>query len=249
MRIDANLSPPPLPPNVTIQDVYADFLDFIFSHTRRYLDETTGSGSLGSLWTRFESTFALVLTVPNGWDSSQQSLLRDAVVAANILPDDFHPSRLAFVSEAESSVHFAISHAQIGSWLRRGTTFAVCDAGGSTVDTVVYRCTSAAPTLMLEEVTASECVQAGGAVVDQHAEAMVKKKMAGSKFDDPETISTIVSEFEVKAVGFCVVCKAFYTEPSHHRNASSTAATTLASWPQGRTSRTAQGTSRRGASS
>lgn len=40
--------------------------------------------------------------------------------------------------------------------LQPGTTFAVCDAGGSTVDTTVYSVNSTGP-LRLEEVRASDC--------------------------------------------------------------------------------------------
>ncbi|KAH7094127.1 hypothetical protein BKA62DRAFT_775606 [Auriculariales sp. MPI-PUGE-AT-0066] len=183
MRRQFNLTPPPLPPNVTVKDIYADFLRFLFNHTRGWLEETIGGNLRDSLWTRFESTFVLCLAIPNGWDDSQQCAM----------------SRLSFVSEAEASVHFAIAHAGIGTWLRADSAFIVTDAGGSTVDTVIYKCTSAEPTLALEEATASECVQAGSAIVDQAAEQLFKKKLRQSKFDDPDTLEAMVNDFEQNA--------------------------------------------------
>lgn len=47
--------------------------------------------------------------------------------------------RLVFVTEAEASVHFGLHYAPSSSngWLAAGAQFAVCDAGGSTVDSCV----------------------------------------------------------------------------------------------------------------
>lgn len=122
-----------------------------------------------------------MLAIPNGWDVVQQGFLRDAVVLAGILPEGYEPRRLQFVSEAEASVHFALQHSDGERWLRPGTNFLVLDAGGSTVDTTLYRCTAITPKLQLEEVTASECVQAGSVFVDRDAEKMLRLKLKESK--------------------------------------------------------------------
>ncbi|KAH7099381.1 hypothetical protein BKA62DRAFT_310726 [Auriculariales sp. MPI-PUGE-AT-0066] len=199
MRTKFHLTPPPLPPKVAIRDIYADFLGFVFTHTRKSLEDTIGGNARDSLWTRFESTFVLCLAIPNGWDAAQQGVLREAVVQSGIMSLEDAMSRLTFVTEAEASVHFAIAHADIASWLRKDGMFLVTDAGGSTVDTVVYKCTSVAPALTLEEATSSECVQAGSAVIDQAAEQLFQRKMHQSQFDDPETLETILNDFEQNA--------------------------------------------------
>ncbi|KAF8593068.1 hypothetical protein BDV93DRAFT_590255, partial [Ceratobasidium sp. AG-I] len=49
-----------------------------------------------------------------------------------------------------------------------GDKLIVCDAGGSTVDTTLYKVTEKNP-LQLEEVKASDCIQAGGIFVDKNA--------------------------------------------------------------------------------
>lgn len=87
--------------------------------------------------------------------------MRDAFVMAGVLPRGHANDRLQFVTEAEASVHFALEHSDGDRWLTVGTNFSVLDAGGSTVDTTMYRCTALTPKLKLEEVTSSECVQAG----------------------------------------------------------------------------------------
>ncbi|KAH7096190.1 hypothetical protein BKA62DRAFT_720363 [Auriculariales sp. MPI-PUGE-AT-0066] len=199
MRAENHLTPPALPHNVTLKTVYADFLGYLFTHSRKFLESSTldATGG-GSLWTRLQSNFVICLAIPNGWEDAQQAFLRDAVVAAGILPYNHDRESLQFVSESESSVHFAVMYASISNWLREGTLLGVLDAGGSTVDTTIYRCVSCAPLLRLEEVTSSECVQAGSAFVDQEAEKYLQNKLRGSRYGTPETIAAMVRAFERK---------------------------------------------------
>ena len=75
---------------------------------------------------------------------------------------------------------------------------AVVDAGGSTVDSTLYECKETTPKLILEEVRASECVQAGSVFIDRAAEHMLKTKLQGSKFSDDACIQGILEEFERK---------------------------------------------------
>ena len=76
--------------------------------------------------------------------------------------------------------------------------FAVVDAGGSTVDSTLYECKETTPKLILEEVCASECIQAGSVFVDRAAQHMLKAKLQGSKFSDDVCIQGILGEFERK---------------------------------------------------
>ena len=52
-----------------------------------------------------------VLSHPNGWEGTQQSEMRRAVVLAKLIPDtpEGH-SRLSFVTEGEASLHFSIQN-------------------------------------------------------------------------------------------------------------------------------------------
>lgn len=200
MRAENHLEPYPLPYGVALKIVYRDFLAYLFNHALKFWDTTAlGVDTRGLRGTLLKSNYHIVMPIPNGWDNSQQGFLRDAAVAAGILPFE-HANRLSFVSESESSVHFAIGYANAGSWLNSGTIFAVTDAGGSTVDTTIYKCVSSAPELKLEEITASECVQAGSALLDQAAEKLLKTKLRGSKYGLPGVIAAMVHEFERKTV-------------------------------------------------
>ena len=107
-------------------------------------------------------------------------------------------SRLRFVTEGEASVHYALEYTQSDQWLRKGVVFAVVDAGGSTVDSTLYECKETNPKLILEEVCASECVQAGSVFIDRAAQHMLKAKLQGSRFGDDVCIQRILGEFERK---------------------------------------------------
>jgi hypothetical protein len=166
---NANVLPtieiPPLPPSTTLKKVYADFLKYMFTTTRSFFESNTPNGK--SIWSRLEGQLILILCTPNGWDTSQQAFLREAVVTAGIMTNtqtdelvaEGRRRRLEFVTEGEASVHYALAHTQSHAWLSKGTMFAVTDAGGSTVDSTLYECKKTSPELVLEEVCASECVQ------------------------------------------------------------------------------------------
>ena len=71
--------------------------------------------------------------------------------------------------------------------------FAVVDAGGSTVDSALFECNETTPKLILEEVCASECVQAGSVFIDRAAEHMLK-----SESGEDACTQGISGEFERK---------------------------------------------------
>ena len=76
--------------------------------------------------------------------------------------------------------------------------FAVVDAGGSTVDSTLYECKMTTPKLILEEVCASECIQAGSVFVDHAARHMLVAKLQGSRFCEEAYIEEILGAFERK---------------------------------------------------
>ena len=115
-----------------------------------------------------------------------------------LLPEKHDESRLRFVTEGEASVHYALNYTQSAQWLRKGVLFAVVDAGGSTVDSTLYECKETTPKLVLQEVCASECIQAGSVFIDRAAQHMLKAKLQRSKFGDDACIQTILEEFERK---------------------------------------------------
>ncbi|KAF8695760.1 ATP binding, partial [Rhizoctonia solani] len=120
----------------------------------------------------------VVLAHPNGWGIREQTFLRKVATDAGLSVPEKAQRNIRFLSEAEASVHFCIHHTNLGNRLQPGTHFAVCDAGGSTVDTTLYSVVSLHPLLKLEEKRASACVQAGAIFVDLEAEGYLRKSLS-----------------------------------------------------------------------
>ncbi|KAG8807374.1 hypothetical protein FRC17_004491 [Serendipita sp. 399] len=189
------LEVPPLPRGVSLFQVYTDFIQYIYRVAKDFFVNNTPNGL--QIWNRLESRIPIIFCIPNGWDMSQNALLTDASIKSGIVTTANAEDRLWFITEGEASVHYALAHTNTAEWLREGTIFAVTDAGGSTVDSTLYRCHSERP-LLLEEVCASVCVQAGGVFVDRAMENVLKNRLAESNYGDPETIAIIIRQFEQK---------------------------------------------------
>jgi hypothetical protein len=150
---------PPLPKGVTLKQVYVTFLAYLFSGARNFFESNNPNGA--KIWERLEDQNIIILTTPNGWDTTQHFFLQEVAVEAKLISQKHVEERLEFVTEGEASVHYALARTHRQTWLKSDLLFAVVDAGGSTVDSTLYECKALSPKLVLEEVHASECVQAG----------------------------------------------------------------------------------------
>ncbi|KAG8775473.1 hypothetical protein FRC15_000510 [Serendipita sp. 397] len=194
-RATKSLETPPLPPGVSLVQVYSDFIRYIYRVAKRFFVNNTPSGQ--QMWNRLGNQIPIVFCTPNGWDIRQHAVLTDASIRAGIVTEGDADDRLWFLTEGEASVHYSLAHTQTISWLNKGTLFAVMDVGGSTVDSTLYRCRSRSP-LILEEVCASACVQAGGIFIDRGIREVLERRLNGSEYSDPESISLMIHQFEQK---------------------------------------------------
>jgi hypothetical protein len=147
---------PKLPSLVTVDIVYRDFLTYLWKCTRQYFIESTNNGL--NIWNHVqEDGIFVVFAIPNGWDTRQQGTLRVAAQGSGWVRPRQTFSNISFVTESEASVHYTLEH-QNSNWLAAGIQFLVLDAGGSTVDSTIYECTSKTPKLVLKEVCASKSI-------------------------------------------------------------------------------------------
>ena len=161
-----------IPNGITLMKIYVDFLRYLLKHTEEYFVSQILQGQ--SEWSRHSPSMDVVIAHPNGWGVKEQDFLRRAAVTAGYATAENAPSQIKFVSEAEASVHFCIFHLDIDSKMKvsfhltilvstlmifaqPGAVFVVCDAGGATVDTTVYKVKAKTP-LQLEEKKASACM-------------------------------------------------------------------------------------------
>lgn len=205
---------PPLPKSVSIGQIYSDFLRYLMENAQSSFEQSIPSGP--AIWRRLRNNLTIALITPNGWDFSQQSVLREAAIRAGLVKEDDSHRLLDFVTEGEASVHYALAYSQSTAWLNVGSTFAVVDAGGSTVDGTLYTCTAMEPKMTSEEACLSECtqvsheevvgvyaqsgrsLQTGRVFVDRAAEKMFRQTLKGSKWDEHDCITEMVAAFENK---------------------------------------------------
>ncbi|CAE7096804.1 unnamed protein product [Rhizoctonia solani] len=187
----------PLPNGLTLSRIYADFMKYLLEHTVPFFKSRIVDGP--TIWEAYKNSVIFVIGHPNGYGLRQQDFLRKAAIEGGLVGAADATTRVRFVTEAEASVHFCIAHSNISSRLRIGSTFAVCDAGGSTVDTTVYEVTGNDPILELAEKRDSACVQAGGLYVDDAVKRYLEEILtrAGMSAEDiKEYIQEGVDDFE-----------------------------------------------------
>jgi hypothetical protein len=105
-------TPTPLPHGITIETIYSSFLKYLVAHTKAWFCENTFDGR--RIWDKVEIHYAMA--IPDGWDDTQQVMLRRCFVAAGLLVDETE-ERLEFIREAEASVHFALQAEDVRQWL------------------------------------------------------------------------------------------------------------------------------------
>ncbi|KEP53961.1 heat shock 70 kDa protein 12A [Rhizoctonia solani 123E] len=185
-----------LPPGVSLEQIYSDFLRYLLKHTKAYFEDRVLDGK--HIWERYSPKMEVVVAHPNGWGLRQQQFLRTATIAAGLAGEDTASSKVRFVTEAEASVHFCIHHANAKNVLKPGTSFGVCDAGGSTVDSTMYMVVSESP-LKLKEQRDSGCVQAGAIFVDYEMQKYLESTLRKAELDADDVefyTKTGVKDFE-----------------------------------------------------
>ncbi|QRV92563.1 heat shock protein 70 kDa 12A [Ceratobasidium sp. AG-Ba] len=174
----------PLPRNVTLQQIYSDFLGYLIKHTQSFFEDRIIDGK--QIWANYRPHMEIVIAHPNGWGIQQQVFLRTAAVGAGLAPASTASKQIRFVTEAEASVHFCIYHTSLNVQLEAGTKFAVCDAGGSTVDTTVYSVVASDPIMKLREIRESACIQAGAIFIDAAAEKYIRDVLVKASLDEED---------------------------------------------------------------
>ncbi|KAG7093473.1 hypothetical protein E1B28_007149 [Marasmius oreades] len=187
---------PSLPASKSAEDVFADFLEYLFYCAKKYIIEIIPDSSF---WSSVEESIDFVLSHPNGWEGAQQFSMRRAAIEAGLIPDTREgQARVTFVTEGEACLHFCI-HNRLS--VSPCDSVLIVDAGGGTIDLSTYTVhsgkTSPADKMNLEEITAPQCVFAGSIFVNNRARKYFEEKLSGTRFFDD--IDQIIDEFDKKA--------------------------------------------------
>ncbi|KAJ6632564.1 hypothetical protein B0H10DRAFT_2159684 [Mycena sp. CBHHK59/15] len=191
-----NLTLPPLPPNVTVDDIFVHHLGYVKEQVKAYITATYGDG--GNIWDALSPTMYIILTTPNGWEGSQQNRMRQAAIKAGLV-DSEGGRRVRFVTEAEAAVLYAADSGSVGDWLVDDGQLVLCDCGGGTIDITGYKINAVKPSLKLEESSASRCYLAGAVFVTQAAKRFFQDRLRGTEWDTEEAMQRIVYHFDRNA--------------------------------------------------
>ena len=96
-----------LPSGKSIQDIFADFICYLFDSVKAFIEDYEDMGK--EIWKIFERNTDLILTHPNGWGGREQELLRKSVIQASLFTEEKDLSRILFVTEGEAKLYFYVA--------------------------------------------------------------------------------------------------------------------------------------------
>ena len=109
---------PDLPPGKSTQDLFVDFIRYLFDSAKAFIQESEPMGD--QIWESVEQNIDLVLAHPNGWEGREQQFLRESVVKASIFTEEEALSRVSFVTEGEATFNFCVTTTKSGELLEVG---------------------------------------------------------------------------------------------------------------------------------
>lgn len=189
LYLDENLDLPPLANGLGVVDVIADYLRVFHGHVVNELQK--------GFATNYDVTkFRYCLTVPAMWSDRAKAIMREAAIRANMIMASDHPDRLMLISEPEAAALYCEKKSEQFN-LKHGERFMICDAGGGTVDLIVFEIDQVAGGgRTLKEVTKGHGGSCGSGFLDEKMRALLQKKFRYHVGNIPESaFETIMDNF------------------------------------------------------
>ncbi|KAI9336880.1 hypothetical protein BD770DRAFT_422631 [Pilaira anomala] len=120
-----------LPLDLTVTDIIADYLEKFFGYIK--IDMTKKG-----FHNNFEKQARFCLTVPAMWSDKSKQIMREAAIQAGLINSTDHRDRLMLISEPEAAALYCEKTCDKFN-MQHGDEFMICDAGGGTVDLIVFR--------------------------------------------------------------------------------------------------------------
>ncbi|KAF9907836.1 hypothetical protein BX616_000313 [Lobosporangium transversale] len=161
----------PLPLGIRPLDAISDYLGKFHSHVVKEAMKNFGS-------TYDQSHIQYCLTVPAMWSDRAKHVMRQAAIRAGLIKEDDPAHRLIIVSEPEAAAMYCQSKGDQFN-LQKHDRFLICDAGGGTVDLIVFEVVDVNPETgirSLREVTRGHGASCGSAFLDANMEKLLREK-------------------------------------------------------------------------
>ncbi|KAG0019849.1 Heat shock 70 kDa protein 12A [Entomortierella chlamydospora] len=178
--LDENVAMTPWREKVSVANAISDYLRALHEYAAdKILQEFGRSYSRNS--------FRYCLTVPAMWSDKAKDVMRKAAIRAGLITAFDHPDRLTLVSEPEAAALYcekACKQYDLG----HGDRFMICDAGGGTVDLIVYEISSTSQGRRLSEVTKGHGATCGSMFIDLNFGNLLIKKFESQDAKIPKNI-------------------------------------------------------------
>ncbi|KAI9275737.1 hypothetical protein BDA99DRAFT_601319 [Phascolomyces articulosus] len=192
LHLDESLHRSPLENELTPLQAVADYLAALHKHT---LEEV----SRGFAQNYQPDTFRYCLTVPAVWSDKAKSLMRQAAVQAGLIKPLDPPDRLILVSEPEAAALYCEETMADQVNFKDKDRIMVCDAGGGTVDLIVFQVdfTRDAKKRELKEVTKGMGESCGSVFLDARYRELLKSKLGTHVMNkvNPREMNTMMEYF------------------------------------------------------
>ncbi|CDH58515.1 actin-like atpase domain-containing protein [Lichtheimia corymbifera JMRC:FSU:9682] len=171
LHLDENLDLPPLPNGLTALDTISDYLEAFHAHICNELQRSFASNY-------DQSKFRYCLTVPAMWSDQAKATMREAAIRSGIINRYDHPDRLMLISEPEAAALYCEKKCDQFN-LGHGQRFMICDAGGGTVDLIVFEIDDSGSRRALKEVTKGQGDSCGSTFLDAQMREYLKDRFYG----------------------------------------------------------------------
>ncbi|KAI9313176.1 hypothetical protein BX666DRAFT_1980371 [Dichotomocladium elegans] len=171
LHLDEHLKMSPLPNGLSTLDAISQYLEGFHGHVCSELQRNFASNY-------DQSKFRYCLTVPAMWSDQAKAVMREAAIRSGLINRWDHPDRLMLISEPEAAALYCEKKCDQFN-LGHGQRFMICDAGGGTVDLIVFEIDDSGVRRQLKEVTKGQGDSCGSTFLDARMREYLKDRFYG----------------------------------------------------------------------
>ncbi|KAF9903572.1 hypothetical protein EC991_003525 [Linnemannia zychae] len=169
LQLDETLHNAPLENGISALDAVTHYLKKLHGHVMMELMK-------GFIKNYEPNQFQYCLTVPAMWSDGAKNTMRRAAIGAGLIQEGDPPNRLILISEPEAAAMYCERMVDRFS-LKHGDRFMICDAGGGTVDLIVFEVNEPpGQARHLREVTRGHGASCGSVFLDANMERLLERK-------------------------------------------------------------------------
>ncbi|GJJ71780.1 hypothetical protein EMPS_04137 [Entomortierella parvispora] len=178
LHLDENASLPAWTANITVMQAISDFLKDFHNCAAEKIESQIAIG---------RENYRYCLTVPAMWSDEAKYVMRQAAINAGIISAGDDPDRLMLVSEPEAAALYCERTCKEYD-LQQGDRFLICDAGGGTVDLIVYDVAVSEEGQTLSEVTKGHGASCGSIFIDENFATVLANRFANHDVKIPDSL-------------------------------------------------------------